>query len=279
MNDLAGKTALITGATRQRGIGRAIALALAERGANLVVSGRPCSPEQQPAHELDNGWQGLSSLAQEIESQGVQALAVDCDVTVQAHIDQLLEQSLASFGGVDILVNNAGSDGSAGTAPILEIDDAIWFNALDVNLNGVYRMCKTVGRAMRDAGQGGSIINISSLAGRAGMANFGSYCAAKFGVIGFTQQLALELVQHNIRVNAVCPGMIDTDMSTATQQRLAAQLNIDVEQCEQQSKQYIPMGYAGQPEEVAKAVAFLASEQSAYITGQTLNVDGGVRMN
>jgi 3-oxoacyl-[acyl-carrier protein] reductase/meso-butanediol dehydrogenase/(S,S)-butanediol dehydrogenase/diacetyl reductase len=191
----------------------------------------------------------------------------------------MVDSIMSDFGRLDVLVNNAALPSEAGAAPILDMDDANWFRTVDVNLNGVYLVTKFAGRAMRAAGNGGVIINISSMAGRQGLPNYGAYCATKWGLIGLTQQLAVELAPNRIRVNCVCPGSTDTDMMDGTFGRQAARLNLPEEAPRKGAVSRIPWGRQGRVEEQAAAVAFLASDDASYITGQTLNVDGGLRMD
>jgi len=175
--------------------------------------------------------------------------------------------------------SHAALPSEAGANGILDFDDDVWFRTVDVNLNGLYLLTKAAGRVMRDAGAGGCIVNISSMAGRVGLPNFGAYCATKFGMIGLTQQLAMELAPHRIRVNCVCPGSTDTDMMDGTFGRTAARVGIEPEQARKGTISRIPWGRQGRAEEQAAAVAFLASDDASYITGQTVNVDGGSRMD
>lgn len=279
MRGLDGKVALVTGAGRKRGIGRAIALRLAEEGCHVAVSGFPRDPSTFPAPEQAEGWRGAASVADEIAAAGRRSFALDADVTVPDQVQALVDGTVAALGGIDILVNNAALPSEAGANGILDLDDEVWFRTVDVNLNGLYLVTKAVGRVMRDAGRGGSIVNISSMAGRVGLPNYGAYCATKFGMIGLTQQLALELTPHRVRVNCVCPGSTDTDMMDGTFGRTAARFGIEPEQARKGTISRIPWGRQGRPEEQAAAVAFLASDDAAYITGQTVNVDGGLRMD
>ncbi len=279
MANLDGKVALVTGAGRQRGLGRAIALRLAQDGADVVVSAFPRDPASFPKHEQEMNWQGSKSTALEIEEMGRRAISADCDVTDKDSVQKMVDAAINAFGHVDILVNNAGLPSDAGAANILDMDDDVWYQTVDVNLNGVYLVTKAIGRAMRDAKRGGSIINISSLAGRRGLPDYGSYCASKFGVVGLTQQLALELVQYGIRTNCIAPGTHDTDMMDGTIGRSSDNYGITEDQFRTQLKGSVPMGRQGRAEELAAAVSFLAGDDASYVNGQTLNVDGGAQMN
>jgi NAD(P)-dependent dehydrogenase (short-subunit alcohol dehydrogenase family) len=279
MGSLAGKVALVTGAARYRGLGRAIALRLAADGADVIVTGRPAAQSSVTAAERESGWKGVHSLAQEIEKLGRRGLGLEFDVTDPAAVQAAVTEALGKFGHIDVLVNNAGVPSGAGSAPILDMDDAMWYDTVQVNLNGVYLVTKWVGRAMRDRKQGGSIINISSTAGRRGIPEYGAYCATKFGVVGFTQQLATELARHNIRVNCVAPGSHPTDMMDGTIGRTAKRVGVTTDQITTGIRGAALLGRQGKPEELAASVSFLASDESAFITGQTLNVDGGAHMS
>jgi NAD(P)-dependent dehydrogenase (short-subunit alcohol dehydrogenase family) len=279
MNGLTGKVALVTGAARYRGIGRAIALRLAEEGCDVVVSGIARDPSTRPDAEQAMGWRGVASLAEEVAALGRRSLGIDCDVTDRSQVQAMVDTTVSQLGRIDIIVNNAGLPSDAGAANILDMDDDVWYRTMDVNVNGVYLVTKIAGSVMRNAGHGGSIVNISSMAGRVGLPNYGAYCASKFGVIGMTQQLALELAPHRIRVNCVCPGSTDTDMMDGTFGRTAARVGVTPEQAQKGTASRIPWGRQGNVTEQAAAVAFLASNDASYITGQTLNVDGGLRMD
>jgi 3-oxoacyl-[acyl-carrier protein] reductase/meso-butanediol dehydrogenase/(S,S)-butanediol dehydrogenase/diacetyl reductase len=279
MKPLDGQVILVTGAARQRGIGRAIAVRLAADGAAVAVCGRPGGADSLPAHERDSGWRGGPSVVEVIEAAGGRAISADCDVTDRQAVEATVARVISAFGTITGAVNNAGVASGAGSSSIVEMDDALWSDTVNVNLNGVYYVSKVVARALVSAGKGGSIVNISSLAGRVGMANYGAYCATKFAVIGLTQQMALELARKGIRVNCVCPGATDTDMMDGTFTRMAERRGAAMEQIKSGVAASVPLGRQGRPEEQAAAVAFLMGPDAAYVTGQTLNVCGGVRLD
>ena len=276
---LMGKVALVTGAARYRGIGRAIALRLADDGADIVICGRPRAPESYPDREQEIGWQGVESLAKEIEQKGRKALALECDVTQKDQVMAMIESIASQFGRLDIIVNNAGVPSDAGASPILDTDEDVWYQTMDVNVNGVFLVSKYGGRLMRDSNNGGAIVMIASLAGRVGLQDYGAYCASKFGVIGFTQQLALELAKTGIRVNCVSPGSHDTDMMDGTIARATKKYQLPDGSFREQLQDFIPMGRQGEVSELASVVSFMCSKDASYVTGQTINVDGGARLD
>lgn len=278
MYDLDGKVALVTGTSNKRGIGCAIALRLAREGADVVVTGRYRADDDFPEWEREEGWHGIDSLAAEIESLGRQSLAVAADVTSSQDVNVLVQKAVQKFGKIDILVNNAATTfGASGPVPVIELSEDKWKRSIDVNLTGVFLVCKEVVKNMVPR-RSGKIINISSIDGKLGKALRSNYCSSKFGVIGLTQSLALELAPYNINVNAVCPGSIVTWGSRGGREIYGA-IKQGLSEEEAISKilgtGQIPLGRLGKPEDVANFVAFLASSQSDYITGQSINVCGG----
>jgi 3-oxoacyl-[acyl-carrier protein] reductase/meso-butanediol dehydrogenase/(S,S)-butanediol dehydrogenase/diacetyl reductase len=276
MKTLEGKVAIVTGAGRMRGIGRAIAARLAEDGAAVVATAR--SPQSFPEHEREAGWSGAQSVAEEILAAGGRALALDVDVTKPQQVREMAEQARRKFGRIDILVNNHGLALVAGKKDLWQVDDEEWYREIDVNLHGVYHCCKAVAPVLIEQGEGGRIINISSLAGRTGQPQYGGYTPAKFAVIGLTQMLARELAPHGVTVNAIAPGSTDTDMMDGTFRRTGERIGIPFEAVKGAVAQFIPLGRQGEPREIAGVVSYLASPAAAYITGQTINVDGGIVM-
>lgn len=280
MKKLEGMVALVTGAARKRGIGRAIALRLAEDGADVAVTAIARGLSEFPAHERDEGWAGTESVAEEIRAMGQRAIAIDLDVTSDEQVAEAIKRTVADLGDLTGLVNNAGIASEAAAASIAEMDDALWRSTIDINLNGVYRMCKAGARTMLAHGRPSAIVNISSLAGRFGFANYGGYCASKFGVIGLTQQLAAEVASRGIRVNCICPGSIDTDMLDGTMSRKAKVAGMEFGEYKASYNQaIIPMGRRGLASEQASVASFLLGPDASYVTGQTINVCGGYRMD
>lgn len=245
---LAGKTAVVTGGSR--GIGRAICIELAKQGANVVVN---YSGSEAKAAEV----------VKEIEALGPKAIAVQANVADSTSVDSLMKQAMETFGSIDILVNNAGITRDN---LLMRMKEQEWDDVMDTNLKGVFLCTKAVTRQMMKQ-RAGRIINISSIVGVAGNPGQANYVAAKAGVIGLTKTTAQELASRNILVNAIAPGFITTEMTDALPEEIK----------ETMLKQ-IPLAKLGQPEDIAKAVVFLASDSANYITGQTLHIDGGLVM-
>ncbi|MGN8890244.1 3-oxoacyl-[acyl-carrier-protein] reductase [Dysosmobacter sp. HCP28S3_G4] len=246
--DFTGKTAVVTGGSR--GIGRAVCLELARGGANVVL----CYAGSEAA---------ANETAAACEALGAKALAVKCDVADSAQVKAMMDAAVKEFGRIDILVNNAGITRDGLTMMMKEEDfDAV----IGANLKGTFLCMKAVSRLMMKQ-RYGRIVNLSSVVGLRGNAGQVNYAASKAGVIGMTKSLAKELATRGVTVNAVAPGFIETDMTAAMP-----------EAAKTATLASIPMARLGAPEDVAKAVAFLASDDAAYITGQVVRVDGGMAM-
>ena len=240
------KVAMITGATR--GIGKQIALTLANEGYNIVLNYRTKNDE-------------LIQAKNEIESKNVKCLTVQGDVTNFEDCKQMIERAINEFGKIDVLINNAGITKDMLLARMKEED---FKQVIDVNLVGTFNMTKNVISYMMKA-RNGRIINISSVVGIAGNAGQTNYSASKAGIIGFTKSLAKEVASRNILVNAVAPGFIETNMTDVLKQEVKDEI-----------AKNIPLKRMGTPKDVANVVKFLASEDSSYITGQVISVDGGM---
>ena len=245
--ELTGKVALVTGAAQ--GIGKAVALLLARNGADLVVS--------------DINLEKAQETAKEIQAVGREALAVKVDVANLEDVERMVQAILEQFHQIDILVNNAGITRDK---LILRMNEEDWDVVLDVNLKGTFNCTKVVIRHMSKQ-KSGKIVNIASVVGEMGNAGQANYSASKAGVIGFTKTIAREFAQRGINVNAIAPGYIETPMTDALPEKVKEEL-----------KRMIPLERLGRPEDVAEAVLFLVSGASHYITGQVLNVNGGIYM-
>lgn len=263
--ELKGQTAIITGAGRLRSIGRPIALELARQGVNVVLTGTGRDPSTYPPDEQEIGWRDIESVAEEVRALGVEALTMVSDVSDGAAVDQMVRETLARFGRLDILVNNAGSARGPDRVPVVELPFDVWYKVINVNLNGTFLASKAAARVMIEQGRGGSIINISSIASKLAGPATAAYSASKAGINALSRSLAMELAAHKIRVNAVCPGIIET----------ARMDDLGREERWQETIRRIPLGYPGNGMECAYYCAFLCSDMGAWVTGQAVNIDGG----
>lgn len=246
--ELSGRVAIVTGSAR--GIGKAIALKLAEVGAAVVVN--------------DVGESGVTSVVEEIKAGNRPSLGIVADVSSASDVDRLVTETTAKFGHIDILVNNAGITRDQ---LLLRMSEEDWEKVLNVDLKSVFLCSRAVLRPMMKQ-RWGRIISISSISGVVGNPGQANYAAAKAGIIGLTRTIAKEVASRGITANVIAPGFIDTAMTQ--------QLTPDIRE---EMKKRIPLGYPGTPRDVAEAVAFLASEEARYITGQVLGVDGGLAVS
>lgn len=240
---LKNKTALVTGGSK--GIGRGIALALSKEGYNIVVS------------DIDEA--AMKLIETEITASGVKALSIKCDVSIKSEVDVMIGQIIRDMGSLDVLVNNAGIYPSV---PFMEMTEEQWDKVITINLKSAF-LCSQAGAKVMH--EGGRIIDISSIASIVGFVGLVHYCASKGGISSMVRALALELADKKITVNAVAPGAIETPGSSKD----------TTDDIKKQTVMMIPDGRMGQPEDIANAVVFLAKEESNYITGQIIVVDGG----
>jgi NAD(P)-dependent dehydrogenase (short-subunit alcohol dehydrogenase family) len=279
MSEFEGKTVLITGCARARGMGRAIAVAFATAGADVVAtdvaSGGTRNENEEGLEEARLGWKGLESLATEIEGLGRRVLTLVGDVSRAADVDRMVADALGRFGRVDVLVNNAAAPHGADRRLLWEVPEEAWDAVLGVNLKGVFLMSRAVIPQMLLRGSG-RIINMASTSGKRGTPRRGPYTASKFGVIGLTQVLAQELASHGVTVNAICPGSVDTSRRESTSRRERALAERDPRA---PVLTLPPTGRVARPDDIARLAVFLASEQSDHITGQAWTVDGGMVMH
>jgi len=259
MSWLQDRVALVTGGSR--GIGKAIARALAAHGAKVAVCSRDAEAVRKAANEISPG--------------GGRVLGFRADVAEKAEVRSLVRDIVTHWGQIHILVNNAGI---SARIPIDSDDDARWLQVLNVNVAGTYHVTREVLRHMPTHG-GGRIINISSVLGRFGVPAYTAYCTAKHGIIGFTRALALEVAGRGITVNAICPGWVETDMAALGMRETAAALGLSPEAFREQAMAAVPIQRILEPQEIADLALYLASDASAGMTGQTINLCGGQIMS
>ena len=267
MGELDGKVAIVTGAGRLRGIGRAAAVTFARLGSDVVVTGTGRNPETFPLEEKEIGWRDVESVADLIRAEGRRAMPLVVDVTDLSQVEGMIEKTLEEFGRVDILVNSAAYRVGEDRVPIIELDPDVFKSVMDVKVTGTYLCTRAAIKPMIEQGEGGKIVNISSTAGKRGSANRLAYDGANFAVVGMTQSMARELGRYGINVNCVCPGLLTThrgdmliERTGRTWQQVAANTTI---------------GRNGTDEEVGNFVAYLCTEAASWIHGQSINHDGG----
>ena len=273
--DLRNKTALVTGAGKKTGIGYAIARKLAESGCHIIVAdlGEKGGGDQQVSTGSTSEMEAIiEALGAEF---GVRTLAVSVDVADNESIDHMAAAVKAEFDSVDVLCNNAGASFGVPNT-VQNYDEKAWMKTIDINLHGVFRVSRAVLPMMME--KGGVIVNTASRAGKVPPLFNGAYAVAKAGVIMLTKVMACELAGNNIRVNAICPGQIMTDLEKWRFGLEAQFFNTTVEEREAEMCKTIPLNRIGKPEEVGDLVAFLASDASSYLTGQAVNITGGQLM-
>jgi NAD(P)-dependent dehydrogenase (short-subunit alcohol dehydrogenase family) len=279
VNEFEGKSVLVTGCGRVRGIGRALAVAFARAGADVtatdIATAGTRNENEEGLEEIRQGWKGLESLAAEIQGLGRRVLTLVGDVSRAADAEHFVAEALTRFGRIDVLVNNAAAPHGADRRLVWEVPEEAWDLVLDVNLKGTFLMSRAVIPHMLSR-RSGRIVNMASVSGKRGTPRRGAYTASKFGVIGLTQVLAQELAAHGITVNAICPGSVDTSRRESTSRRERALAERDPGA---PALGLPPTGRVARPDDIARLALFFASEQSDHITGQAWNVDGGSVMS
>ena len=264
MQELAGNVAIVTGATRQRGLGRAIARALAAAGADVIVTGRESDGSSLTAEEKRNGWEGLPSIIAELQALGVRAHGIYMDVRNTADVQRMADETADRFGRIDILINNATYPRAADRVPVQELDDALWRDIIDINLTGTMLCSKYVSRKMVAGGRGGSIVSISSGAAMKAPATFAAYAASKAGMHALMSSLAEELGPHGITCNVVAPGFLDTARIDTLRDPVKWEKRLST----------IPIKRPGAVEEVADLVRYLCGPSARWISGDVLLMTG-----
>jgi len=266
LTGLTDKVAVVTGAGRMRSIGRPIAIELARAGCDIVLTGTGRSPDRYPDDEKAAGWRDIESVADEVRALGRRAITAVSDVSDLAAVEALAARTMQEFGRVDVLVNNAGASRGEDRRPVLDVDPDVWKNVININLTGAFLMSKVFGRLLVGGGRGGSIVNISSIAGKLLAPNNAAYAASKAGLQALTASMSGEVAAAGVRVNAICPGIVDTSRLDDIGRGDSWDAVV---------ARSIPLGRAGSGNDIANAVVFLCSDQGAWVTGQSWNVDGG----
>ena len=266
LTGLEGKVAVVTGGGRMRSIGRPIAVEMAKAGVKVIVTGSGRPPEQYPDDEKAAGWRDVASVEEEIRAAGGTAIGLASDVGDEAAVRALLQRTLDEFGRVDFIVNNAGAARGRDRVPVVDMPIDAWDNVIRVNLRGTFLMSKVFGQHLIDAGHGGCIVNISSIAGKLLPPNTTAYSASKAGIQALTAGMAQEVGQFGIRVNAICPGLVDTVRIDDIRGTPAWDM----------STQRIALRRMGEGEEIAWATMYLCSDQGSWFNGQSINLDGGM---
>ena len=269
MYDLNNKVALITGAAKPYGIGKAIALRLAQEGVKVIINDLKSTKKNSD----------LIKTVNEINSLGHEVFSIEADVSNSLHVKRMVKKIINKYGKIDILVNNAATSPGKDRVPIVKIDEKVWDLVIKVNLKGTFLCCKEVGKIMINQKKGGKIINISSWAGKSYVQpNYGAYSTSKFAIRGLTQVLAKELGSYGIQVNAICPGAVITERTKSLAKALAPKgtnTNKAIKNYINERLTGTPLGRLCTTNDIAQITAFLVSSESDFINGKSITVDGG----
>lgn len=276
MSQLKGKVALVTGAGRPGGLGEAVASRLLEDGCTVVLSDL-CTPRPLMDAQHIGTADSLEAVAATLRARGGNVRTYPLDVTDEAQVVQVIDTCAAELGGIDILINNAGIGYLI--AALTKTTKAAWDATLAVNLTGAFLCSRQAAIHMVARGRGGRIINIASQAAKSGFPHMAAYVASKHGLVGLTRTSAIELGPHGITVNAVCPNHVTTGLGARQNEYFASHFGQTIDEYMSAMRRSVPMRRTGQAADTANAVAFLCSDAAAYITGEALNVSGGVEMH
>lgn len=270
---LTGRTAVITGSGRKGGLGEAIALRLAQDGANIVLSDVGASRDAATPDAMIGLSSEMDEIAAAIRAEGVEVSAKACDVRNRDEVQALADHAIAMHGSLDIWINNAGIGYIV--KPLLDVTEEEWRAVIDVNLTGAFYGVQAAAQRMVAARKGGRIVNVASQAAKSGFPNMQAYTSSKHGLVGLVRSAAVELGEHGITVNNVCPNHVTTGLGAWQNAYFAEKQGKTVEQYVKDMAARIPMGRPGLPQDTANAVAFLCQDAAAYITAESLNVSGG----
>ena len=276
MKGLKDKVVVCTGSGRVKGLGAAIVRRLAEEGCRVVITDLGEATNDLTADNI-GATAEMEQVAAEVRELGAECITVPCDVRDEAQVEQLFAKTVEAFGQVDIVVNNAGIGYML--KGFTEVPAEEWRIVLDVNLTGAFLCSQAAAKHMIAAGNGGRIINIASQAAKSGFPHLAAYVASKHGLVGLTRSNAIELGDHDITVNAVCPNHVTTDLGAKQNAYYAELQGKTLEQFMADMRARIPLSRPGLPEDTAAAVAWLASDDACYITGEAVNVSGGEEMH
>jgi len=277
MGTLKGKVALVTGAANKRSMGHEVVLRLANEGANIIIVDK--EPKPRSLFPGDESWGGMDDVVKEVKAVGGDAMGIAADISKSKEVDDIIAQSVKKFGRIDILVHCAAIRGPVGPT-ITELSEQDWKVILDVNTTGAFLIARAVANQMIKKGEGGKIVLFGSLAGTKGVPGSGAYCVSKWGVIGLAKTMALELAKYKIHVNAINPGAIITNLRDNAFSKMGEDQGMSTEEARQADyakvSSVVPLGRLGTTKDIADLVYFLASDQSAYITGEAIIIGGGM---
>ena len=273
MGKFSGKTAVITGSGREKGLGQAIAMKLASEGANIVISDIGRSRDKATEDIHIGSTDAMEAVANGLRQFGVNVTTCVADVRIQSDMQALAAHAIEKHSSLDIWVNNAGIGYIM--SPILDVSEDDWRAVIDVNLTGCFWGLQAAAEVMMEQKTGGRIINIASQAAKSGFPFAQAYCSSKHGLVGLARSASIELGPENITVNNVCPNHVTTGLGDWQNKFTSAALGLTEEEYLQRMRDKIPMRRVGMPEDTANAVAFLCSDEAGYITGESLNVSGG----